>query len=204
MTLRKRRHTFIYMQKSLVHDRKSKSRNYRGEAEAADLLEWLNPKNPSDVRQQAKDEVASIVKLVQSLYEMANKSSRKGLPEEFKSAQTRLNEWLMQYEFVNRLDYEETSGMTWSLSNSDDLLARDYVKGEAESIARIVELARMGLISRVRRCECGQYFFACFQRQRFHAKECREHFWEASPQRKEQKRKKAKEYYGLHKNHNTK
>lgn len=187
-----------------MHDRKPKPRTYRGEAEVADLLEWLNAKNPSDLRQQARAEVASIFRLVLCLYEMANKSNRKGPSEEFKSEQTRLNEWLVHYEFVNRVDYGN-SGVTWSLSNSADLLARPYVKGEAECVACIVELARMGMISRVRQCECGQYFFVRFPKtQRFHSKECREQFWEASSERKEQKRQNARKYYKLHKYHNMK
>jgi hypothetical protein len=179
------------MNKLTIHDRKQGSRKYSGEVEAAPLLDWLNSRG-GHLRQQAKAEIERAMVLILSVYKAENAQRD----------QKELNEWLLQYTFTNRLDSGK-SGLIWSLSVNADL-ARDYVRGESESVARIVELAKLGVLERIRKCDCGMYFFARFSRQRFHANECTVRFWEASPARKEQKRKKAKEYYYLHKNKNTK
>jgi hypothetical protein len=192
------------MRSKHVHDRKLKPRRYFGEAEAAVLLSWLNSENPSDKRRHARAKVERGMELIRSLYEMAENSARREPSKEFLRRQQELNEWLLEFEFVNGLYSEKSSGLTWKLNNSADLTERDYVSGEADAVVRVVELAKMGVLGKIRKCECGRYFFARFSKQRFHEDGCRERFWEASPIRKEQKRKNAREYYYLQTNKNVK
>jgi hypothetical protein len=63
----------------------------------------------------------------------------------------------------------------------------------------IMNLFKNGDLARLRKCECGTYFFARSSITRFCSEECRVAYWENSENRKEQKRKRAKEYYHLHK-----
>jgi hypothetical protein len=195
------------MNKATVHDRKAQARKYRGEAEAAGLLNWLNAKNPSDSRQHAKAKVERVMELLKSLHAMAETTGQRQSAA-FSRGQKELNMALFEYEFINRVDYDRrSSGLTWNLSSSADL-SRDYVRGEAEAIVQIRDLDKMGVLAQVRQCACGEYFFVRFPNrepeERFHSTECQVKFGESSPARREQKRKKAREYYYLHRNKNVK
>jgi hypothetical protein len=59
-------------------------------------------------------------------------------------------------------------------------------------------------INRIRECECGRWLFARFSHQRFCSARCRERAFKSSPEWKEYRRTKAREYYWLHKTKNTK
>jgi hypothetical protein len=195
------------MKITTVHDRKKRARKYFGEAEAAPLLSWLNAANASAKMRLARANVESIMERIQALYTLANKSPRQ--EKSIVREQGNLNKELLQFEFVHLLDYRKAEGVvTWTQRTSADLTERDYVPGEAESVARVIDLAKVGVLAQIRKCECGLYFFARFPKreppQRFHSAECRVKFWDASSQRKEQKQKNARKYYELHKNHNVK
>jgi len=70
---------------------------------------------------------------------------------------------------------------------------------ECEVAMEIMDLFKNGSLASFRKCECGSYFFARSSITRFCSKKCRVAYWENSETRREQKRKKAKEYYHLHK-----
>jgi hypothetical protein len=190
------------MNNDIVHDRKSrirKARKYLGEAEGAGLLHWLNAKNPSDKKQLAKAYVEEVMTLIQSLPKGARGEKK---PEGAGKIQTQLIGAFNKYELVRTCDYDTSSGdWIYPFRPTHDF-SGDWVRGEADSIERIVKLAEMGVLAQVRKCACGEYFFARFPnrdpKQRFHSSACREKFWEASPERRELKRKRAKEYYHLH------
>jgi hypothetical protein len=185
------------MRNRLVHARKSQPRTYRGEAEAAGLLNWLNIRNPTDLIRQAKADVESVMELVKSLPAASQKLSKTDLKD-----QAKLNVALMEYTFSNRVDYDESSGRKkWNLSENGEVSSlRDLVSGEAESIAWIRNLDEMGRLTQVRKCNCGQYFFDRYPKRepserRFHSAKCRVKYWEKSEKRKKEKREKAKANY---------
>jgi hypothetical protein len=195
------------MNNQYVHDRKSRPRKYRGEAESAGLLNWLNAKNPSDMRLNAKAKVERVKTLLQAMREKVLEFAGQKPSAAFLRDQKELNESLLEYEFINRVDYDRSSGLTWNLNISADL-SLDYVHGEAEAIVQIRDLDKMGVLAQVRKCACGEYFFVRFPNrdpeERFCSTKCRVEFWEKTKERKEQKRKKAKKYYDLHRHKNTK
>jgi hypothetical protein len=187
------------MNNNTVHGRKNSSpRTYFGEAEAADLLNWLNAKNSSDKKQLAKAKVESVMTLLQSLHENVRTFAGQKPSTAFLRDQKELNVALLEYEFVNRVDYDPSLGLTWNLSSSADL-SMDWVRGEAEAIAQIRDLDKMGVLAQVRKCDCGEYFFVRFPKreppERFCSEKCRVEFWEKSAVRKKQKQKNAKENY---------
>jgi len=72
---------------------------------------------------------------------------------------------------------------------------------EAFAVEALVSLAEHNILSRLQVCECGNWFYMKFAHQRFCTTECRKRFWEASEERKEQKRQKARENYLYKKAH---
>ena len=71
--------------------------------------------------------------------------------------------------------------------------------GDVSAVYNLAQLAEMGLIVRLRKCICGNWLFARFSHQRFCSAQCREKEFRSSPEWKEYRRKKAREYYRLHK-----
>jgi hypothetical protein len=184
------------MHKATTHDRKRR-RVYRGEATAQLLLEWLNSKPENELRQQARFKVEEFVKSILQLEQHVGHRRRKQLTEELDRAQTKVNVTLADYLFVQTVDYVPPESLNWTLKCSHDY-ELNFVPGEAEAVACAVDLARQGLLTKVRKCACGEYFFARTHDQRHHSTPCREEFWEKSPERKRRRRKLAKRYYRLH------
>ncbi len=73
---------------------------------------------------------------------------------------------------------------------------------ELFAVHAIVRLVDAGLFDRLQTCACGKWYFSRFSHQRFCSPECRVTFWESSEERKEQKRKLARNYYLHDKIHN--
>lgn len=197
MTLRKQGNTFTYVNKQAVHDRKPKPRKYRGEAEADDLLNWLNAKNPSTIRMHAKAEMERGIELIQFTHNLQPGPAHRESSPELRRAQRELNEWLLRYTYSHRLDFEE-SGPVWSLRVNADV-PRVPVRGEAEAVDCAVKLAKIGVISQINKCACGAHFFVRFPKrkppERFCSDQCRVNVWESSQERKEQKREWARKNY---------
>jgi len=79
--------------------------------------------------------------------------------------------------------------------------------GGYDDVQAVFELAWMtdgeGL-KKVRECLCGKWFFVKFAHQKFCSAPCRDKANKSLPKWKEYRRKKAREYYWLHKNKNIK
>jgi hypothetical protein len=189
--------TFAVMRKPTTRDR-NKRRVYRGEGTAQLLLEWLNGKTESELRQQARFKVEEFVKSILQLEQHVGHRRRKQLTEDLHRAQTQVNVTLTDYLFVQTVDYVPPETLNWALKSTHDH-ELNFVPGESEAVACAVDLARQGLLAKVRKCACGEYFFARTKGQRHHSKPCRVEFWEKSPERKSRKREQAKRNYRLHK-----
>src|SRR6266496_1284464 len=57
---------------------------------------------------------------------------------------------------------------------------------------------------RIMECNCGKWFYAKFEHQKYCSSKCREKAFRSTPEWKEYRRGKAREYYWLHKNKNVK
>jgi hypothetical protein len=178
-----------------MHDKQTRPRKYPGEAEAVSLLHWLNVKHPSGARQLAIAKVERSMALVKSLRAAAESCAGQKPSRAWSREQEELNLAFYEHDFVNRVDPDPLHGLKWSECPNTDLISRDYIPGEAEAMAKIRDLDKMGVLARVRQCQCERYFFARFERQRFHAKECRERFWEQSAERKKQRQEWARNNY---------
>jgi hypothetical protein len=70
---------------------------------------------------------------------------------------------------------------------------------DTDAIFDLMELARQGLLERLKQCPCGRWIWARFSHQRFCSSKCRERDFRSSEKWKEHRRQKAREYYRLHK-----
>jgi hypothetical protein len=70
---------------------------------------------------------------------------------------------------------------------------------EEDAIICILELAREGLFKNLRRCHCGDWFFARFVHQKFCCKICQQDFYRSSPGYKAVRRAYMKDLRALHK-----
>jgi hypothetical protein len=76
---------------------------------------------------------------------------------------------------------------------------------EKHAIFYIAQLHELRLIDRLRRCvNCQKWLCARFSHQKFCSDYCREKHFQASPEWKERRRRKAREYYRLHTTKNVK
>ena len=69
---------------------------------------------------------------------------------------------------------------------------------EMGAVYDLSALADLELIHRIGTCICGKWFFAKFSHQRFCSTACRELAFRSSPEQQEVRRKRAREYYRLH------
>jgi hypothetical protein len=122
----------------------------------------------------------------------------------YQEAAARFEEWDQLVDTINDLlkRYKATQAIIeinasaeWMPDYPEDSDSYD----EGLAAIEIMNLFKNGDLARLRKCECGTYFFARSSITRFCSEKCRVAYWENSEIRKEQKRKKAKEYYHLHK-----
>jgi hypothetical protein len=193
------------MNYSNIDDRKTRIRDYSGKADAEPLLAWLN-RISSKTDEEACMALDRVTRIIETIGRIQDKATRrrpegewKRKPKEIRDEEDALYLMLSNYQFVYGLDRSKPQPMVWTLMSIDDLTS---IPGETLAVHHIVELAKQGLAWKVRKCGCGKYFFARLPAQRFHSKECAVEFWEKSPERKEQKRRKARDYYNLYKNKN--
>ena len=80
------------------------------------------------------------------------------------------------------------------------------VDGQYDDVQAVYELTwltRGEGINRIRECGCGKWFFRRFAHQRFCSSKCRDKANKSSPEWQEHRRRKAREYYWLHKTKNV-
>jgi hypothetical protein len=95
------------------------------------------------------------------------------------------------------------------ISGPDGRFKRHWppVGGEYDDVQAVFELVWMTdgeALTKVKECRCGKWFFLKFVHQKFCSAVCRDKANKSLPQSKEYRRKKAREYYWLHKTKNVK
>ena len=70
---------------------------------------------------------------------------------------------------------------------------------EEDAILRIMDLAREGILSRVRRCSCGDWFFAKFSHQKFCCTRCQQDYYRSSEEYRAKRRLYMKNLREIHK-----
>jgi hypothetical protein len=197
----------MYMTYRPTHDRKIGFNASVDSRDARRLLDWLNRamsrKDEGVVMaltrvQQIVDRLA---KLEEKQRALRPKRGRKNKPTEIKKEEAAINMMIARYEFNLFLDTSQSEPGVWAPFPTQ-ILTDDHplVQDETRAVYYAIELAKQGWLSKIRKCDgCGRYFYARLTISRFHDMACRTAFWERSPERKKQKRQKAKDYYDLKK-----
>jgi hypothetical protein len=189
------------MLQQVKHDRTHALGGALGIHDVGFLISWLN-----DTRdREAKARVCKLLKLC-----MDARAAARGMSHEDFVRRT------ARFRKLKRLEGQATGvlvrypAIRWIMCIPDGRAIAPWVPQHArqdlefESVVLLMDLFEQDALSKVQVCECGTYFNARSILSRFCSKTCRERFWENSEARKEQKRKKAREYYWHHKNKQSK
>ncbi len=191
-------------------------REFSGQRDAEIILECLNGSASPEHRRRAakaKERVRAVIDAIRTLLRAMEQNPGwfKNLDSavdaegvtvkcalEIQDAFNAVNVQLYKYPVFSLIHPDPRSKRLWSVGEA---LAGGQIIPEATAVHAIVRLVEAGLFDRLKTCACGEWYFARFSHQRFCSPECRVTFWESSEERKEQKRKLARQYYMHHKIH---
>jgi hypothetical protein len=181
-----------------------KTRQFVGEEASQPLIKSLNAGDQAAASRRRMEKLLETVSAMFSLTkETPSHLLSAGADKEYESLIRSLNRQLRRYR--------ETRLPLFVLSDRQDWWF-DYavrIPGvpveEQRAVSAFIQLGESGLLERVRRCNhCEKWIFARFPHQSCCSAYCRERLFRSSEQWKAKRRKKAKEYYWLHKNKNVK
>jgi hypothetical protein len=174
-------------------------RTYITDDMSDELIVWLNAPVPT----ASRIKVETLIRLLQEV-ELGN--LKKNVPLVRKA--NVILEGCKLYRWVNAAG--SRSEALWvparkTKSGSAVIPGTDVRIYNEHAIFYVAELYGMGLIDRLRRCiNCQKWLCARFSHQRFCSGYCREAHFHASLEWKEKRRRKAREYYRLHRTKNVK
>ena len=125
-----------------------------------------------------------------------------------KAINVALSRYTMRPELISR--YGDRALFAWSPVSKNWKASADrvctqptaprvtVVFAEAEAVKRIVELSHDGLIDRLRKCDCGTWFFAKFSHQKFCSDSCQKKTYKSSDEWKKYRREYMKRNRALH------
>jgi hypothetical protein len=193
-----------------------KQRRYHGEEDAADLITWLN--STEDV--EGRERIQRIIYTAMQIWSLGHKPifnkpswriyKNKSVIERLR-LETELNDQLSYYQLVPSflLLLGTEWHFWWRAAPGSKLAIRNYGSrgkriedtkpGEVAAIKALLQVLWSGNLVRVGRCKCKNVFFRKFTHQEFCSDRCRNKARESSEEWKEYRRKKAREYYRLHK-----
>jgi hypothetical protein len=179
-------------------------REYSGQHEAEPLLEWLNHPTKDRARQRVR-EILEIFKHLQKGWtvERTENSVRAYYTgKDHERSIERLQRLLQEYKYYPMFfPLGSITGSHWFPVPRGNKYSHGWAVeyDDSNAIFDLAQLADDELLNRVKKCPCGQWLFAKFSHQRFCSLQCREKEFRSSPEWKEYRRKKAREYYRLHK-----
>lgn len=205
----------LFMPNTTSHVQKP-ARRYSGEEQAENLIDWLSlgvwGGKPAEKQPQGYSSVLRILDLWRELRALSEVSRKYERGEVVDATYTEsplyterleeLQKVLFGYKFYPMIfPWPGRSSVSWfpakgGLKKNLDGWPASY--NDSNAVFDIAQLADMDLLPRVQQCVCGKWFFARFAHQRFCSAKCRENTFHSSSEWKEYRRKKAREYYALH------
>jgi len=156
------------------------ARSYFGEFDAKPIIEWLNAKRLDD------DPVST---LLETNRKMTVFGMNRGLP--IKATEQEIRGYLGELVRLSKLAVAPLL-----ISAKPDKWSVDWkLVGEMPpllglAIIRLLHLAERGLLGRVRKCaakDCGKWFYAKFEHQRFDTKQCQQETFRRDPDWKQKR-----------------
>jgi hypothetical protein len=164
-----------------------------------ELIAWLNARMPV----ASRTKVEPLIRLLQKV-ELGNLKKNAGLVR-------KANEILKRCKLYRWVNYAGSPGEALWMPAGKTNSAFAVIPGtdvpiyEEHAIFYVAELYEKRFIDRLRRCvRCQKWLCARFSHQLFCSTRCRETHFHASPEWKEKRRRKAREYYRLHMTKNVK
>jgi hypothetical protein len=190
-----------------------KKRTFSGERNCAATIEWLNDSANDPGRARIREMLRDVKVLATGwVVDEEDEGSLvfRGARKEFTKASKRVFKLLLRYRFAP-LFFPFATRMIcqWApVTGPGGRFKRRWppVAGEYDDYQAVFDLTwnhGEGL-SKVKECSCGKWFFLRFEHQKFCSARCRDKAHKTLPESKEYRRKKAREYYWLHKNKNVK
>jgi hypothetical protein len=206
----------LYMPNTRSHVQKQ-GRRYSGEEQAENLIEWLSlgtwGGKPAVKQPQGYSTVMKILELWRDLraaFEISRKFQNGELTSftyeklpPYTEKLEQLQKLLFGYKYYPMMfPWVKWTSVNWfpakgGLKKNKHGWPATY--NDSNAVFDIAQLAEMELLHRVQQCVCGEWFFGRFEHQRFCSAKCRENTFHSSPEWKEYRRTKAREYYALHK-----
>lgn len=195
--------TFIHMplHESQVPDTK---RTFAGENRARGMIDWLN--NTKDDAARAR-----VLELHRLLFELVKTATpEQNLPEfdpksTWEKLRKRINRILLRYPVCAQLPWFRIGFFATGYMPLRERRYRNHgLLTESGAVLDLLNVFREpGSWWRVSHCHCGRYYFRRFRHQRFCSEVCRVKKFRSSEEWKEYRRRKAREYYWLHKTKHT-
>ena len=170
-----------------------------GERRLKPLVDWLNGTTDSAAK-------ARIEKLISQFREV----ERIGFKTAGSKTLIEINKHLASYRMVPNMLFAPSGSWICDWIPDPALMSAAARKNVVErhtefhSIVAVVELSQEGLLEKLATCSCGLVFHRKFSHQTHCSEKCRLKHYKASDEWKAYRRGKAREYYALHKNKNTK
>lgn len=182
------------------------ARAYRGESVGAPLAKWLNGENEDRFDKSNEESRSNVLWVIKTICEIESFAAKYGPAEGWKEEPTEvlhlerlLTMVLSDYTFHPGFNWNRERGFEWGDFNTGDRPAEETWK-----IRAVVDLSEAGLLDRIRKCSCNLWFFARFPHQISHSSKCRRNLYEKTDLYRAHRKRKAREYYWLHKTKNTK
>lgn len=178
-------------------------RTYEGEEAGSNVVPWLNGHGEMNSPASRKrieallENLRRVLAIVASVppdfdWDNAGYGKHPREPESFEES---------TLELANRLQDYPTCPFFW-VDVGRQWYIEDGVWGNrnpGESIAAhsILEIAKAGLLDRIKQCDCGTWYFARFQHQRSCSASCRRNLYEKTDAFRAKRRKYMRKYYRL-------
>jgi hypothetical protein len=191
---------FIPMPMQQSHGTDSARRTYSGQEVSGLLLQWINDPSKDRPRQKVRN-ILEAINYLRTGYDGPPFLRARYKRNDHARAIRHLEALLQQYRYYPMfVPFGSFSRHWFPVPKGNKRFGRWPVEyGDVSAVFNLAQLAEMGLLVRIRKCICGKWLFARFSHQRFCGAQCREKEFRSSPEWKEYRRKKAREYYRLHK-----
>jgi hypothetical protein len=182
-------------------------KQFKGQKPGKALVAWLNehPKDSKFVYELLMDAqcVFHWTRKYDSIRKLAAALKSKKLPAQFGKSHHSLNETLAKFAYAPQIDLHELpNGERVSLT----LVTEDLSTAlHSPQVRYVVQLIEQNAILMVRQCmECGRWYFAHFQNQKFCSTKCRLKHQSHSEQFKAHRREYMRDYYEKQRKTNVK
>jgi hypothetical protein len=189
----------------MPNDRSHVHNFYEVDLMCSGVVPWLN----AEIPRASRIRVETLIRLLQKVETSSNMNEKSRLIREA----NRILRRCKVFRFVTDLHLNGVEHLAdWIPTNKPrgvfEIESPNGTKNkvsEDDALLSVSELYVMLSIDQLRKCDyCQKWLCARFSHQRFCSARCREKRFQSSPEWKEQRRRKAREYYRLHRTKNVK